>query len=152
MKWHEICQFAPPRRRRKRVGRGIAAGGGKTAGRGTKGAKARGPVKPRYEGGQTPLHRRLPKLRGQSRSSRPWGPFRKEYAVINLEALNRFEEGTVVTPQLLKEQGLVKNLKDGLKVLGDGEVTRRLVVKAHAFSRSALEKLQAAGCQVEVLS
>lgn len=146
MKLHELKPAPGSRRPRKRVGRGIAAGQGKTAGRGTKGQKARagGGVRPGFEGGQNPLYRRLPK-RGFT------NPNRKEYAVINVDDLNRFEEGTVVTPELLKEKGVVKNLKDGLKVLGDGDLTVKLTVKAHKFSRTAEEKIAAAGGATEVL-
>jgi large subunit ribosomal protein L15 len=146
MKLHELKPAPGSRRSRKRVGRGIAAGQGKTAGRGTKGQKARsgGGVRPGFEGGQNPLYRRLPK-RGFK------NPNRKEYAVINVEDLNRFDEGTVVTPELLKEKGVVKNLKDGLKVLGDGDLTVKLTVKAHKFSRTAEEKIAAAGGATEVL-
>ena len=146
MKLHELKPAPGSRRPRKRVGRGIAAGQGKTAGRGTKGQKARagGGVRPGFEGGQNPLYRRLPK-RGFT------NPNRKEYAVINVEDLNRFDEGTVVTPELLKEQGVVKNLKDGLKVLGDGDLKVKLTVKAHKFSRTAEEKIAAAGGATEVL-
>ena len=146
MKLHELKPVPGSRKSHKRVGRGIAAGQGKTAGRGTKGQKARagGGVRPGFEGGQNPLYRRLPK-RGFT------NPNRKEYAVINVEDLNRFEEGTVVTPELLKEKGVVKNLKDGLKVLGDGDLTVKLTVKAHKFSRTAAEKIAAAGGATEVL-
>jgi len=147
MKLHELKPAPGSRRPRKRVGRGIAAGQGKTAGRGTKGQKARagGGVRPGFEGGQNPLYRRLPK-RGFT------NPNRKEYAVINVvKDLNRFDEGTVVTPELLKEKGIVKNLKDGLKVLGDGDLSVKLTVKAHKFSRTAEEKIAAAGGATEVL-
>jgi len=146
MKLHDLKPAPGSRRPRKRVGRGIAAGQGKTAGRGTKGQKARagGGVRPGFEGGQNPLYRRLPK-RGFT------NPNRKEYAVINVKDLNRFDEGTVVTPELLKEKGIVKNLKDGLKVLGDGDLSVKLTVKAHKFSRTAEEKIAAAGGATEVL-
>ena len=146
MKLHELKPAPGSRRPRKRVGRGIAAGQGKTAGRGTKGQKARagGGVRPGFEGGQNPLYRRLPK-RGFT------NPNRKEYAVIKVKDLNRFDEGTVVTPELLKEKGIVKNLKDGLKVLGDGDLSVKLTVKAHKFSRTAEEKIAAAGGATEVL-
>jgi len=146
MKLHELKPAPGSRRPRKRVGRGIAAGQGKTAGRGTKGQKARagGGVRPGFEGGQNPLYRRLPK-RGFT------NPNRKEYAVINVKDLNRFDEGTVVMPELLKEKGIVKNLKDGLKVLGDGDLSVKLTVKAHKFSRTAEEKIAAAGGATEVL-
>jgi large subunit ribosomal protein L15 len=131
---------------RKRIGRGTGSGHGTTAGKGTKGQKARtsGGVRPGFEGGQTPLHRRLPQRRG----FRPLT--RKEYAVVNLDDLERFEAGTEVTPQLLISSGVVKKLKDGIKILGDGEVTKALTVRAHKFSKSAGEKIQAAGGTAEV--
>ncbi|EGL81996.1 ribosomal protein L15 [Caldalkalibacillus thermarum TA2.A1] len=146
MKLHELKPAPGSRKARKRVGRGIGSGMGKTAGRGTKGQKARagGGVRPGFEGGQMPLYRRLPK-RGFN------NPTRKEYAVVNLETLNRFEEGTTVTPELLKETGIVKNLKDGLKILGDGELKVKLTVKANKFSQSAIEKIEAAGGKTEVI-
>ncbi|SMO79593.1 50S ribosomal protein L15 [Melghirimyces algeriensis] len=146
MKLHELKPSAGSRKERKRVGRGIAAGQGKTAGRGHKGQKARsgGGVRPGFEGGQNPIYRRLPK-RGFT------NPNRKEYAVVNMDTLNRFEEGAVVTPELLKEAGVVKNLKDGLKVLGNGELKVKLTVKAHKFSKSASEKIANAGGTTEVL-
>jgi large subunit ribosomal protein L15 len=146
MKLHELQPAPGSRKPKKRVGRGIAAGQGKTAGRGTKGQKARsgGGVRPGFEGGQNPIYRRLPK-RGFT------NPNRKEYAVVNLSTLNRFEEGTVVTPELLMETGVVKKLQDGLKVLGDGELKVKLTVKAHKFSRAAVEKIEAAGGATEVL-
>ncbi|PTX58199.1 large subunit ribosomal protein L15 [Melghirimyces profundicolus] len=146
MKLHELKPSKGSRKERKRVGRGIAAGQGKTAGRGHKGQKARsgGGVRPGFEGGQNPIYRRLPK-RGFT------NPTRKEYAVVNLDTLNRFEEGTVVTPDLLKETGVVKNLKDGLKVLANGELNVKLTVKAHKFSKSAQEKIENAGGTTEVL-
>ncbi|GGK21148.1 50S ribosomal protein L15 [Caldalkalibacillus thermarum] len=146
MKLHELKPAPGSRKARKRVGRGIGSGMGKTAGRGTKGQKARagGGVRPGFEGGQMPLYRRLPK-RGFN------NPTRKEYAIVNLETLNRFEEGTTVTPELLKEIGIVKNLKDGLKILGDGELKVKLTVKANKFSQSAIEKIEAAGGKTEVI-
>ncbi|MDA8353486.1 MAG: 50S ribosomal protein L15 [Firmicutes bacterium] len=146
MKLHELKPSKGSRKARKRVGRGIAAGQGKTAGRGHKGQKARsgGGVRPGFEGGQNPIYRRLPK-RGFK------NPTRKEYAVVNLDTLNRFEEGTVVTPDLLKKTGVVKDLKDGLKVLANGELNAKLTVKAHKFSRSAEEKIANAGGTTEVL-
>jgi large subunit ribosomal protein L15 len=146
MKLHELKPAPGSRHAKKRVGRGMASGHGKTSGRGQKGQKARsgGGVRPGFEGGQTPLYRRLPK-RGFK------NPNRVEYAIINVEALNRFEEGTVVTPELLLEQGVISNLKDGLKVLGDGELKVKLTVKAHKFSRSAQEKIAAAGGATEVI-
>jgi large subunit ribosomal protein L15 len=134
--------------KRKRVGRGTGSGHGTSAGRGTKGQKARtsGGVRPGFEGGQTPLHRRLPQRRGFKNITR------KEYAVVNIDDLEeRFEAGTEVTPELLIASGLVKKMKDGIKVLGDGELTKSLKVKAHKFSKTAEEKILAAGGSVEVL-
>ena len=133
---------------KKRVGRGIGSGYGKTSGKGHKGQNARsgGGVRPGFEGGQMPLFRRLPK-RGFTNI------FAKEFAVINIEDLNRFAEDTVVTPELLISEGLVKKakVKDGIKVLGDGELTKKLTVKAHKFSKTAVEKIEAAGGRVEVI-
>ncbi len=134
-------------REKKRVGRGHGSGHGKTSGRGQKGQTARsgwkGGTRPGFEGGQTPLYMRFPK-RGFSNA-----PFKKEYAIINVGDLNEaFEEGTEVTPELLRQTGLVKkNLP--VKVLGDGEVTKKLIVKAHKFSASAKEKIEAAGGSCE---
>ena len=146
MKLHELKPAPGSRKARKRVGRGIGSGHGQTAGRGTKGQNARsgGGVRLGFEGGQMPLYRRLPK-RGFN------NPTRKEYAIVNLETLNRFEDGTVITPEFLKERGVVKNLKDGLKILGDGELKVKLTVKAHKFSQSALSKIEAAGGKAEVI-
>ncbi|MFQ6130835.1 MAG: 50S ribosomal protein L15 [Armatimonadota bacterium] len=150
----KLSDLAPParsRRRRKRVGRGISAGRGKTCGRGQKGQKARGRVPRGFEGGQTPLFRRLPKLRGQRRSAMNIGIFRREYAVVNVERLGRFRKGTVVDPDKLREAGLVKKVRDGIKILGRGELKKELTVRAHAFSASAREKIEAAGGSVEVI-
>ena len=134
-------------RPRKRVGRGIGSGMGKTSTRGHKGQKCRSGAGPRlgFEGGQTPLHRRLPQRRGFTRLAG------KEYAVLNLDDLERFDAGTEVTPELLVESGLVRKIKDGIKILGDGEITKAITVRAHKFSKSAEDKLRAAGCTVEVL-
>jgi len=130
-------------REKKRVGRGHGSGHGKTSGRGQKGQTARsgwkGGTRPGFEGGQTPLYMRFPK-RGFSNA-----PFKKEYAVINVGDLNEaFEEGTEITPELLKKAGLVKK-RLPVKVLGDGELTKKFTVKAHKFSSSAKEKIEAAG-------
>ncbi|GAB6932376.1 MAG TPA: 50S ribosomal protein L15 [Calditerricola sp.] len=144
MKLHELKPAPGSRKRKKRVGRGTSSGHGKTATRGTKGQWARSTVRPGFEGGQTPLYRRLPK-RGFT------NPMRKEYAIVNVEALNRFPEGTVVTPELLVAEKLVKNVKDGIKILGDGELKVKLTVQAHKFSRSAIEKIEAAGGKAEVV-
>ncbi|MFD1428203.1 large subunit ribosomal protein L15 [Kroppenstedtia sanguinis] len=146
MKLHELKPAPGSRKERNRVGRGMSSGNGKTSGRGQKGQKARsgGGVRPGFEGGQNPIYRRLPK-RGFTNINR------KEYALVNLETLNRFEEGTVVTPELLQEMGVVKNLKDGLKVLANGDLKVKLTVKAHKFSKSAQEKIANAGGTTEVL-
>ncbi|HPP31484.1 MAG TPA: 50S ribosomal protein L15 [Soehngenia sp.] len=133
---------------KKRLGRGIGSGLGKTSGKGHKGQNARsgGGVRPGFEGGQMPLFRRTPK-RGFTNI------FAKEYAIVNLSDLNRFEENTVVTPEALLEAGIVKLNKDkvGIKVLGDGELNVKLTVKAHKFSKSAAEKIEACGGKVEVI-
>jgi len=146
MKLHELSPAPGSRKTRKRVGRGIGSGTGKTSGRGTKGQNSRsgGGVRLGFEGGQNPLYRRLPR-RGFTNIHR------KEYAIVNLTELNRFEEGTEVTPNLLTESGIVKNPKHGIKILGDGEVTVKLTVKANKFSQSAVDKIQAAGGKTEVI-
>ena len=133
-------------RSRKRRGRGNATGQGKTGGRGMNGQKQRsgGGVRLGFEGGQMPLYRRLPK-RGFTNI------FATTYAIVNVDDLNRFEAGTEVTPELLKEQGLIKKLYDGVKVLGDGEVKNSLTVKASKFSKTAKEKIEAAGGKAEVV-
>ena len=134
-------------RNRKRVGRGPGSGLGKTAGRGEKGQKSRSGFarKPGFEGGQMPLHRRIPK-RGFTNS-----PFRKEFAVVNLGRLEVFEAGTIVTPDLLVRQGILKQLRDGLKVLADGELTKALTVHAHRFSGKAQERIAALGGKAELI-
>ena len=146
MKLHEIASAAGARHTRKRVGRGIGSGLGKTAGRGHKGQNARsgGGVRPGFEGGQNPLYRRLPKRGFNNRN-------RVEYAIVNVEELNNFAAGTEVTPELLMETGIVKSPKDGIKILGNGDITVKLTVKANKFSQSAVDKIQAAGGQSEVI-
>ncbi|MFC0212801.1 50S ribosomal protein L15 [Paenibacillus chartarius] len=146
MKLHELSSAPGSRHTRKRVGRGVGSGMGKTSTRGHKGQNARsgGGVRLGFEGGQNPLYRRLPK-RGFN------NPFRVEYAVVNVQDLNAFEAGTEVTPELLKQAGLVKDQLDGIKILGTGELTVKLTVKANKFSQSAVEKIQAAGGQTEVI-
>lgn len=146
MKLHELSPAPGSRQERKRVGRGTGSGMGKTSTRGHKGQNARsgGGVRPGFEGGQNPLYRRLPK-RGFT------NPTRKEYAIVNIEELNSFAADTEVTPELLFEQGIVKNAKSGIKVLGNGEVTVKLTVKANKFSQSAVEKIEAAGGKTEVI-
>lgn len=137
--------------KRKRVGRGIAAGQGKTCGRGTKGQKARENVPAWFEGGQTPLYKRVPKLRGISKRAMPKEPFRKRYVVVNVAQLDRYPPGTQITPELLLKGGIIDEIGDGLRILGEGEVTKPLVVKAHYFSKSARQKIEAAGGRVEVI-
>ena len=146
MKLHELKPAEGSRKERNRVGRGIGSGNGKTAGRGQTGQNARsgGGVRPGFEGGQTPLFRRLPK-RGFTNINR------KEYQVVNLDKLNRFEDGTEITPELLLETGVVSKLKAGIKVLGDGKLEKKLTVKAHKFSASAKEAIEAAGGSAEVI-
>ncbi len=147
MKLHDLKPPAGARKRRKVVGRGTGSGHGKTAGRGHKGQKARagGGSHPWFEGGQLPLHRRVPK-RGFTNI------FRKRYAIVNVADLNRFDPGAAVTPGALQTAGLIREMGDGVKVLGDGELTRPLSVSAHKFSRAAAEKIRAAGGTVEVLA
>ena len=143
MKVHDLHPAPGSTRARRRVGRGIAGKGGKTAGRGTKGQGARDNVKPGFEGGQLPLTQRIPKLKGFK------NPFRVEYNVINLDTLEEFD-GDVVSPDTLRARGLVH--KHGLvKVLGRGALTRKLTVSAHAFSKAAQQAIEAAGGRVEVL-
>ncbi|WP_203364239.1 50S ribosomal protein L15 [Bacillus sp. REN10] len=146
MKLHELKPATGARKERNRVGRGPGSGNGKTAGKGHKGQNARsgGGVRLGFEGGQTPLFRRLPK-RGFTNINR------KEFAIVNLDALNRFEEGTEVTPELLIETGVVSNEKAGIKILAKGNVEKKLTVKAHKFSAAAKEAIEAAGGTTEVL-
>lgn len=144
---HDLKPRPGARKKAKRVGRGIGSGHGKTSGRGHKGQGARSgsTTPPGFEGGQMPLYRRLPK-RGFTNA-----PFKKTYAVVNIAALNRFEDGTDVTPELLREHGLAKGAVDGIKILGNGDLTRKLTVKAHAFSQAAAQKIEAAGGKAEVI-
>ena len=146
MKLHELKPAEGSRQVRNRVGRGTSSGNGKSAGRGQKGQKARsgGGVRLGFEGGQTPLFRRLPK-RGFTNVNR------KDYAVINLDVLNRFEDGAEVTPVALVEAGIVKNEKAGIKVLANGELNKKLTVKAAKFSKAAQEAIEAAGGSIEVI-
>ncbi len=144
MKIHDLKPAAGSKKVRQRKGRGIAGKGGKTAGRGMKGQNARGSVKPGFEGGQTPLHRRTPKLKGFN------NPFRVEYNVVNLDTLEEFAGGNEINPETLREHGLVA--KQGLvKVLGRGEITKKLTVRAHAFSASAKQAIENAGGSVEIV-
>src|SRR5437867_4666318 len=144
-----LDELRPPKgsnRPRKRVGRGVGSGHGKTSCRGMNGQKARGSVPAGFEGGQTPLHKRLPQKRGFTNR------FRKEYAIVNLSRLaEAFESGAEVTPEILVERRIVRNMKDGLKILGVGDLPHPLTVRAHRFSKSAEEKLRAAGGTAEVI-
>jgi large subunit ribosomal protein L15 len=146
MKLHELQPAIGSKKAPKRVGRGTGSGLGRNAGKGEKGQNSRtgGGVRPGFEGGQMPLYRRLPK-RGFTNI------FAKEYAVINIDRLNVFENGAVVTPELLLEKGIVSKLYDGVKILGNGELEKNLTVKATKFSKTAAEKIQAAGGIVEVI-
>lgn len=147
MKLHNMYPNEGSTKVRKRVGRGVGSGTGKTSGKGEKGQNARsgGGVRPGFEGGQLPLFRRLPK-RGFSNAK-----FKTRYAVINLSDLNKFENDAVVTPELLGEMGLVKNQLDGIKVLGNGTLEKKLVVKAHNFSSVAKEQIEKLGGKAEVI-
>ena len=144
MRIHDLKPAPGSKKKPKRKGQGIGSGLGKTAGRGHKGQNARsgGGVRPGFEGGQMPLHRRLPK-RGFT------NVFKKEIVAVNVEMLNKFEEGAVVTPEELKKAGIIKKIADGVKILGNGELKKPLTVKAHAFSKSASEKIVAAGGNIE---
>lgn len=146
MKLHELKPSEGSRKTRNRVGRGIGSGNGKTAGKGHKGQNARsgGGVRPGFEGGQMPLFQRLPK-RGFTNINR------KEFAVVNLDKLNSFAEGTEVTPELLLETGVISKLKSGVKILGDGKLEKKLTVKANKFSASAKQAIEAAGGTAEVI-
>ncbi|MGY5390971.1 50S ribosomal protein L15 [Ligilactobacillus salivarius] len=144
MKLHELKPAEGSRQVRNRVGRGTSSGNGKTAGRGQKGQKARGKVRLGFEGGQMPLFRRMPK-RGFKNINR------KEYAIVNLETLNKFEDGAEVTPALLVESGIIKDEKDGIKVLGNGTLNKQLTVKASKFSASAKEAIESKGGKAEAI-
>lgn len=146
MKLHELKPAEGTNKSKKRLGRGTASGQGKTAGKGQKGQKSRsgGGVRLGFEGGQMPLYRRLPKIGFTN-------IFRREYAVVNLSDLERFDNGTVVNPDVLKEAGLVKAMLGGVKILGNGDLTKNLTVQAHKFSKTAADKIAAAGGKVEVI-
>lgn len=139
------------RKTKKRVGRGMSSGHGKTSGRGQKGQNARTNIRPGFEGGQTPLTLRLPKLRGQSKGAMPLGPTRKHYAIVNISQLGRFEAGAVITEAELRAAGILKGQHDGLRVLGNGELDKALTVRANHFTASAKEKIEAAGGTVETV-
>lgn len=146
MKVNELRPAKGSFHRRKRVGRGIGSGHGKTCGRGMKGQKARsgGQIHPRFEGGQMPLVRRVPKRGFRN-------PCAEEWEIVNVGVLNRFEDGTEVTPELLRELGIVEGTQSKVKVLAKGSLERRLVVKAHAFSARAKAMIEERGGKVEVL-
>ncbi len=147
MKLHELTYTEGAKHSKKRIGRGTASGQGRTAGKGIDGQNSRsgGGVRPGFEGGQNPLYRRLPK-RGFTNA-----PFKKDFAIINVEQLNRFNDGDVVSVELLLESGAVSKEKDGIKVLGNGTLTKKLTVKAHKFSKGAQAAIENAGGSVEVL-
>lgn len=146
MKLHELKPNPGSTRKRKRLGRGTATGQGKTAGRGMNGQGSRsgGGTRPGFEGGNMPLYRRLPK-RGFTNI------FGTQYSELNVEVLNQFEDGAEITPELLKSVGILKKQLDGVKILGNGELAKKLTVKAHKFSKSAVEKIEAAGGKAEVI-
>ena len=146
MRLNDLSPAAGSRQTRKRIGRGVGSGWGKTAGRGSKGQNCRsgGGVRPGYEGGQMPIHRRLPK-RGFKNI------FKKIYAIVNIRDLEKFESGSVVDEAALVREGLVKGKRDGIKLLGQGEIDMPLTVKIHMISRSARAKIESAGGKVEVL-
>ena len=136
-------------RRKKIIGRGPGSGHGKTSGRGHKGDKSRGQSKVGFEGGQMPLHRRLPKQRGQVGPGARNLHHKTEYSLVKLGDLERFEAGATVTPEILLQQRVISALRDGVKVLGDGRLTKALTVRAHHFSKSAQEKITALGGTAE---
>ena len=146
MRLHELKAVPGETRAPKRKGRGTATGQGKTAGRGMNGQNSRsgGGARPGFEGGQMPLYRRIPK-RGFTNI------WRKEYEIVNVETLNRFDNGTEVTPELLIAEGIVKQVKDGIKILGNGKLEKNLTVQAQKFTKSALEKIEAAGGKAQVI-
>ena len=144
MKLHELQPAEGSRKERSRVGRGLGSGNGKTSGRGMKGQNSRsgGGVRTGFEGGQMPIYRRLPK-RGFKNI---WA---KTFAEVNVESLNRFDDGAVIDPIVLVESGILKNVRDGIRILGKGELTKKLTVRANGFTKSAEEKITAAGGQIE---
>jgi len=147
MKLHQLKSYPAKNKANKRLGRGSSSGVGKTSGKGHKGQKARsGKVRITFEGGQTPLFRRIPKKRGFSNIR-----FKTKWVVINVESLNKFEDGSLVTPALLKELGYFKQELDGIKILGQGTLTKKLTVQAHHFSSTAKAKIIATGGKIEVI-
>jgi large subunit ribosomal protein L15 len=151
---HNLRPAEGSRTKKKRVGRGEGSGVGKTSGKGHKGANARsgGGVSPRYEGGQMPLHMRIPKLRGPlAKTSMAIGPFRTYMTPVNISRLLVFEAGGEVTPETLVEKGIIKKVDERVKILAEGELDRALTVRAHGFSAAAKTKIEAAGGTAEVL-
>lgn len=148
MKQHELAPSTGARHKRKRIGRGLGSGHGRTAGKGSKGQLARAGrhIRPGFEGGQNPLIKRLPEKRGFTNI------FRIEYDTINITVLNRFEADSEVTPQRFVEEGLIKSLKKPIKILGNGELLKPLTVSAHKFSQTARSKIEAAGGIVEEIN
>lgn len=146
MKLHELRAAEGSTKNKKRRGRGTASGQGKTGGRGMNGQNSRsgGGVRLGFEGGQMPLYRRLPK-RGFTNI------WRTEYSIVNVADLNQFDAGTVITPEMLQEAGLIKKMMAGVKILGEGNLEKNVEVRAHKFSKTALEKIQAAGGKAEVI-
>jgi large subunit ribosomal protein L15 len=144
LKLHHLSPTPGSKKKKIRVGRGEGGRRGKTAGRGTKGLKARSSLRPGFEGGQTPLSMRLPKLKGFT------NPNKETFAIVNVETLNQFRAGSEVTPEKLREKGLIRH-RGRVKVLAEGELSKRLTVKAHAFSASAREKIEAAGGTTEIV-
>ena len=144
LKLHHLAPAPGSKKKKIRVGRGEGGRRGKTAGRGTKGLKARSKLRPGFEGGQTPLAMRLPKLKGFK------NPNKEQFAIVNLSAFEDFEKGSEVTPESLREKGLIRH-RGRVKVLAEGELDKALTVKAHAFSASAREKIEAAGGSVEII-
>jgi large subunit ribosomal protein L15 len=146
MKLHELAPAEGSTKNRNRVGRGIGSGNGKTSARGMKGQKSRsgGSIRSGFEGGQMPIYRRLPK-RGFKNI------FAKTFAEVNVSTLNRFDDGTTVDPVVLVESGILKNVQDGIRILGDGELTKKLTVRANGFTKTAESKITAAGGKVEVI-
>jgi len=146
MELHNLKPTEGSTHAKKRLGRGVGSGTGKTAGKGTKGQNARsgGGTRPGFEGGQTPFFKRMPKRGFTNR-------FRKEYAIVNVSELNKYENGTVVTPELLMQDRLIRKVLGGVKVLGDGTLEKKLTVQANKFTGSAVEKIEAAGGSVEVI-
>lgn len=144
LKLHHLSPAPGSKKKRIRVGRGEGGRRGKTAGRGTKGLKARGKLRPGFEGGQTPLSMRMPKLRGFK------NPNKEEMAIVNVGALGVFRKGSEVTPETLRQRGMIRH-RGRVKVLAEGDLDKALTVRAHAFSRAARQKIEEAGGTVEVI-